>query len=249
MTRSYDAQDVIALPRLKAPGTHALGVALLSAAEPYELPKSLARTLGRLRGSVLSLGEALALVTPRGGYPPETVAADVVVDACAGALRSWLQGWAKLPGVSQAAQAQGVLDDIFKDGLDFTQIAYPDEWGEVGARLKTLHDKGHEETIEALGGKLFLVRLRAAHKTYGDLLGITEAKEAAAPKVRRREAYEATLGALREYVLKVAAHADEEDEASQELVRQLLRPLVELRARTARAAVDAEADTEAPTPV
>lgn len=251
MTRRYDADSVVTLPVLRATGAYALGTALLSAAE-VDGPPTLARGAhARLKSAVTALGAALAAVAPKQGYSPEAVQADTTLDACCSALFHWLDGWARLPEAPEAASASAVLKDIFPKGLDFTQIVYPDQWAESESRLQRLVKLGHDKTVRALGGTPILERLQSAHKAYGLVLGITTAPEAPERnEAARRAPLDAVLDALREYVLKVAAQAEQDDPASEALRDRLLAPLTELRARsrTPTAAEGVATPPDAPKP-
>ncbi len=59
----------------------------------------------------------------------------------------------------------------------------------------------------------------------------------------RRTQLDAFAQSLRAYVLKVASYAEDDDPASEELVGNLLKPLVEHRARATANAADASTPT------
>jgi len=232
MSRRYDAASIVTLPVLKATEAHTLGTTLLTLADAVEVPANAQPSLGRFRGAVNALGAALAAVAPRQGYGPEVVVADNTVDGCWSGQYHWLDGWRRLPGGPESAQADAVIQDLYPTGLDFTQMSYRDQWAESELRIKRLFAKGHDQTVLALGGERFLTRLQAAHAAYGEALGVTAAGEF--PEVNeanRREPLLAFLSALRGYVLKVAAHADPDVEGSEALVARLLAPLTALQPR------------------
>lgn len=96
-----------------------------------------------------------------------------------------------------------------------------------------------------LGGKPFLDEITSAHKAYGEALGITAVKvapESPAIRVARDNATDV----IRSYVLRVAALVRKSDPQTEALSQRLLAPLVNWRARPAKAA-EAE-PVAAPTP-
>lgn len=239
MARSYAANDVIELPRMTAPAAHALGTALLAAGQKYGVPKSAKRAFDGLTTTHAALNDAMVLLASKKKYGPEVIEADRVIDNCWGGLKEWLGGWKRLPGAPQAARAAVVHDLLFSDGLGFIQLPYPEEWSESALRLQRLGGDDHEKAVADLGGKEFLTRLRAAHKAYGERLGITSATDATDPAAGTRRPQLDALGeSLRKYVLKIAAHADEDDAGSEELVANLLKPLTEHRVNAASAAAE-----------
>ncbi len=245
MGRSYTANDVIELPRMTAPSALALGAALLAAAQEFGAPRIAKRALDRLTATHGALNDAMVALAQKKKYGPEVVAADRALDDCWAALSGWLGGWRRLPGAPQAARAGAVYDAVFHDGLAFIQLPYVEEWSESGLRLQRLAADDHEKTVVELGGKEFVTRLRAAHKTYGERLEITSAGAASDPAIgTRRPQLDAFAQSLRAYVLKVASYAEDDDPASEELVGNLLKPLVEHRAR----ATATVSDPATPTP-
>lgn len=240
MGRSYTANDVIELPRMTAPAALALGAALLAAAEEFGAPRIAKRALDRLSAAHAELNDAMVALAQKKKYGPEVVLADRVLDGCWAALGGWLAGWRRLPGAPQASRAGAVYDALFHDGLAFIQLPYVEEWSESALRLQRLAADDHEKTVAELGGKEFVTRLRAAHKAYGERLEITSAGVASDPTLgTRRPQLDAFAQSLRAYVLKVASYAEDDDPASEELVGNLLKPLVEHRARATANAADA----------
>nr|MBK7066249.1 hypothetical protein [Deltaproteobacteria bacterium] len=220
----------------------ALGAAPLAAAQEFGAPRIAKRALDRLtraRRSQRRDGRPRA----EKKYGPES-SPPTALDDCWAALSGWLGGWRRLPGAPQAARAGAVYDAVFHDGLAFIQLPYVEEWSESGLRLQRLAADDHEKTVVELGGKEFVTRLRAAHKTYGERLEITSAGAASDPAIgTRRPQLDAFAQSLRAYVLKVASYAEDDDPASEELVGNLLKPLVEHRARATATATDPAAPT------
>ena len=125
----------------------------------------------------------------------------------------------------QSTTAGSVLDDAFKDGLEFLKIAPQDEWQEAEVRLAILEDKGYREAIAKLGGKPFLDELDFAHNAYGKALGITEVKPVVeSPAIR--DALDDLRHELRAYVLAVSSQVKRKEPATQALADRLLAPLI-----------------------
>ena len=228
MSRQYSAQDVIGLPRMKAPAALGLGEALLAAAEQHGAPKSAQRALERLVDAQKTLSAVLVDDSPQRVSNPEAVKTDRAVDNAWAALHLWLSGWARLEVGTENTEATGALTAIFPDGLAFTQRPYAEAWGESEVRLQRI-TRDWQDLLGSLGGAAFLKSLRAAHRAYGEALKITAVADAPPAPPQRRAALDEFLAALRGYVLKVAAHAEGEDETVQAHVAQLLLPLSRAR--------------------
>src|SRR5438309_758661 len=85
----------------------------------------------------------------------------------------------------------------------------------------------------ALATAPFVKNLEQAHKEYGDALGVTSAKAPPPPPTGVRDKLDAFAGAVRNYTLKVAAHADEPK--LQSVAAELLAPLTTWISRAAKA--------------
>lgn len=229
MARTFEMVDLVELPTLDVQSAYSLGQEILTQAaqEPKKLPAGIERGRGRLqdRLGLLHQAQQQRLGSPSADGRRSRVA-DEGEDAAFAILQGWLSALARLPvSFPEAAQAQGVLDVLFEDGLRFTQLPYKKEWAEADARLARLHRDGLDTVIESLGGRSILRNLRQAHDEYGRALGITQPSPEADP-TSMREPLQAVRGALRSYVLQVTSHADSEDsEAAQALAERLLTPL------------------------
>ncbi len=96
--------------------------------------------------------------------------------------------------------------------------------------------EGLEGPLRALGAERFVSELRAAHARYGKLLGITEVKAPSKAEGSILPLLQAFTNALRPYVLKVSARADDEDPSSLELAAAQLEPLASWRTPPAKKA-------------
>ncbi len=232
MSRSFDASSIVVLPILDVSGAITLGEALLTSAEEagktHKIPKIVAKARDNLasRHQTLRLGAAERLNAAQNVDGTRTVAADRRVDAAWGALHSWLAGYSKLPeSLPQSKQAQTILDEIAPDGLKFLNFSYKAEWAESDIRLLRLASQKHDATIEAWGGKVFLDELTAAHREYGEILGITRTSDKPTAEANLRDALNDFRNALRTYVLRVSAQVDEFDPETVAFGDALLAPL------------------------
>lgn len=170
------------------------------------------------------------------------------VDGVLSGMFDWLYGWSKLPNEPQAKVARSLLAELFPKGLKFTQLPYKLEWSQVEARIVRIDARGLDTKIRQLGGAPFLTQLRKAHKEYGEALGITGVLAVEEPAAGVRDAYDNFLIALRNYVLKVAAHVEPDEPETGELAAILLAPLHAWRIATAGSARDPSAEEPAPEP-
>lgn len=228
----------IILPKLTATGLSAvIGRVIVQAEEQKKLPADIKERAELLGEAKAGLTTALASrVRKVESDSPKAVEADIEEDRAVGALVMFLEAHAKRPGekaAKRAGIAKKILGAVFGDGTAFLKMNHEDEWGEVEARIEQLDSNGYTEEIESLGGAAFIEDLREAHKNYGEVLGITSAREekAAAPKIQ--EAREHAAEQLRRYVATVVGYGAQSDqrEATGEVARKLLLPIYEIRAR------------------
>ena len=141
----------------------------------------------------------------------------------------------------QSAIAQSLLTALYPTGLRFTLLGFQQEWAECQARLDRIDREGLAAKLKALGGEPFLDNLRAAHKEYGEALGVTQVRaEPAPPTAVVKEPLVRLQEALRKYVLQVIAQVEESDATSAQLAEDLLAPLSEWQSRGAKLTAPAE---------
>jgi hypothetical protein len=236
MARSFSANSLVRLPRLSArSAARLLQELLVAASDEKKLPAAIAADRDEMKAAHAELSAELnKRLAGEGEEPPQVRAADSVEDNAFGALFDWLSAWARLPGAPMAGEVEAILQAVFPRGLAFLAIRPSDEWQEAELRLNLLKEKGFDTTIVKLGGKPFLDELERAHKAYGEALGITTVKTSPeAPALR--EARDAALDAVREYVLRVTAHVRKKDPQTTALAERLLAPLSVWKDRAARA--------------
>lgn len=230
MARSYDAPTLVQLPKLTASGAVALGTEVITAAAAAgALPASIEKAFSRVKTTHAGLRKAVQERLPATEEAsPDVRKADRDIDAAWSAMYDWASGWSKIPGKGNAAKAaigQALVATLFGDGLKFTQLKYKLEWSESQARLDAIAKKKLAKQIEELGGGDFLKAIKAAHKRYGDALGMTKVKAPDPEIAALRQPLADYEAALRKYVLRVTANVDDDDAKSQELATKLLAPL------------------------
>jgi hypothetical protein len=236
--RTISPESLVALPRLSAISTARLAYELLTAAKAEKkLPPFIVPDRDELTLVLEALHVELAKrVSGEREDTPRVGAADRIEDNAFGALFDFLSAWARLPADQhpESASAASVLQAVFAGGLAYLAVRPHNEWQEAEIRLRLIADKGHQATIEKLGGKPFLAHLAVAHKAYGEALGITTVNpivETAAIRVAR----DAAIEVIRGYVLRVAALVRKSDPQSEALSQRLLAPLVNWRESPAKA--------------
>src|SRR5262245_44663004 len=227
MARSYSAVDLVQLPNLDAGSAQALGAEILNAADKVKgaepLPESVAEALGDLSQALLVLRKAAAKRLAPPGDPQRAKLADQAIDAAWSGFFDWLSGWAKMPGLAKAKIAGDLSTKLFADGLKFVLLAYKLEWAESDARLLLIKQRKLDVEIKQLGGEDILKALHAAHKAYGEAIGITATPEDSA---KIRDALDGFTDALRAYVIRVSASVSKKDKKSPARAEALLKPIV-----------------------
>jgi len=236
--KRFSLIDLVQLPRMDAATTVALARTLLTLAEDKKkLPAGIAQAKRRLAAVHKDVAEALAqrLMAPTSD-PQRAKIADQGEDLAFSALFDFLTGWSKLPAdFKQAEIARRLLLVLFPTGLRFLQLTFHQEWAEAQARLDRIEKEGLDAHLKTLGGEPFLLALRAAHKEYGEALGVTQVRsETSKDGASVRESLSKLQGTLRKYVVQVVAQVEEDDAASAELAEELLSPLAEYQAKIAK---------------
>jgi len=250
MDRSFDASDMVQLPKIGVAGAIALGTELATQATAAgKLPAPISRAFLTLDVAHLALREAAKDRLPDASLLTSASVreADRTLDAAWSSAFDWSTGWSKLPLETNAAKvaiARTLLVTLFSTGLKFTQMQFKLEWAESQTRLDLIEDEKLDASFAALGGEAFLTTIKIAHKAYGDALGLTKVKtEVTLPSLR--DPLDAFLEALRTYVVRVSAHADPEEPGSTELVKKLLGPVTKWRSAVGQSAEKAPAAGEA----
>jgi len=152
----------------------------------------------------------------------------------------------KAPGRAEASKLHA---EVFgEDGLRFINYRPRRQWDASVKHLAAITTDEAVTVLNAIGAERHLAALRVAHEAFGKAFGFrahTTAQDEAVTSTRAEQL--AAQAALREYVFKVSAQADEEDPESVRLTRFLLAPYIELVEDLARAPRKAPKTPAAPT--
>jgi hypothetical protein len=250
IARTFDPSTLVALPRMSAAGAVTLGHQLIQAATGAT-PAALQPARADLVDAHKALNAAfVAQNPPPDADDPGARDVDRNCDAAWGGLHSMLLGAQRLPGAPAInTAATTLLGALFGSGLDFTQFKYVNQWAESDARLKRVAEQNLEPAFQALGLGYALQAVRQAHAAYSAMLGVSQKRPVPTVPPSLAEPLNAFANALRAYVLKVSAHVDRRDPATQKLADALLAPLRVWETGASRAgATDEPAPAPAGTP-
>ena len=224
----------VVAPRVSVPAAVALGIALLSAA-PKAAPQAVRRAAGRLRESVLSLQQGwrqhvaaglVSLTTPK--------EADNRVDRAFRAMAMRLEALTLLsahagPDVEVATSA---YERLFPDGMRFLNLPHPQQWAHCDRILATIDDDLELlADVERLVGGTTLDEVRAAQQAYGEVLGITSARQSA-DTVPLMDPLETVRSSIVAYTVQIIA-MQSDDRSRLPAARKALAPIDEVRAAQA----------------
>jgi len=240
---NYTGAELFQLPNLDSHGVLALGAALdAAAAAQKKLPPAIAKARTRMAEAMDALRQVTTgrlQASPGTPHRPggDAGEADLREDGAWAALYFLLQAWSRLPGEHpESARAHDLLGALFPNKLDFTRLPYREEWSEAKSRLERMAQEKADQALAAMGAKVFLDELKAAHEAYGEAIGVTRAKAPeAADAGSLRDAREAAVAAVKTYAVKVVANVDEDEPATAKLADGLLAPIVALPRRAAPA--------------
>lgn len=229
-----DLSLYVVAPRLAVPAAVSLGISLLSAT-PKPAPQAVRRAATRLRESVLGLQHdwrrqiatgVTSLATPK--------EVDNRVDRAFRAMSMRIEALTLLsaeagPDVEIASRA---YERLFSEGLRFLNLPHPQQWAHCDRLLATLADDEElAADVERLVGETTLGEVHAAQKAYGQVLGITTAKEDA-DEVSLVEPLEAVRSAIVGYAVQIVA-MQSDDPSRLPAARKALAPIDEVRAAQA----------------
>lgn len=251
-SRTFTAFDLVRLPRLDANTAQSLASAIIAAAEKIALSdgakEALEAVAKALKGIIEASGAHKLKEAPKADGPSK-LEADSALDSAWVGTYDWLSGWARLPEAPKAEIARELRDRLFPDGLKFTRYAFTKQWAESNTRMSLIDEAKLDKIFEELGGNVFLESLRATHRVYGDVLGLTKAKEDEAARAERiRDALDHLANSLRAYILQVVAMVRPSDPEGQAKVDKLLAPVATWQSSASAKASPAQPPVEAPPP-
>lgn len=251
VVRTFEAEEMVTLPRLNANDVIALVTALVTQADAAgALPAAIARELARVRGGLGTLRAGAETRAQENGQSGSKEVWDRALDTAWTALRWWSKGWSLVPHLENAQRAESgrkLEALLFPDGLRFTQMPFRTEWVESQTRLGLIEREALAVVIADLGGTPLLEAVRKAHDDFGRVLGLTEASEVVTSATMRDER-DALIDILRRYVLQVTAHADRDDPDSIALAARLLQPIKTWKSRVSAPATNDETPGAEPEP-
>jgi hypothetical protein len=234
------------LPVLDVPGAVSLGISLLTATDAT-LPEAVKEAAVVVRNDVVELQSQWADQRAAEQKPSaDARPADIRVDRGWSAVGRRLEALQPLP-IPQAQRATVLYTGLFPTGLVFLTLPFKKEWAESEQRLKQIETQGLTEELNELVGDFVIDEVRAAHKNYGKVLGITDAKEAETVPAKVAEALRMLRNTMAVYCLQLVAAAYAKPNAV-ELVRKALRPVDDLRAGQQRRSSDARGRDDAASP-
>ena len=256
-----DASNYTSVPRVNARSGVALAHAMLVAL-PKDAPSNVKHAARHMRADAVALQEA-----SRAGRAAEastdTRRSRRVVDNEADALHATairrLSDFELLATYDPAAaEAAAVLiAALYPRGGEFLRGDMLTQWQATEEWFIALRLEGREKALRGLVGDAFVDAITAVHVEYGEVIGTTKARPAAAPKADLVAPLAALAASTQDLALQLVAFANDRsaDPARCAEARAALRPIDDLRAanarRVAHRAPDAEsalAETDAPLP-
>lgn len=258
-----------AVPQLTTEGTLALASALVRAI-PEPVPAPLERAAQRLRDRVRDAEDAMT-TRQRELVPVDyshEAALDTITDALWAMLRDRLKSWGAFArdelslvreglrgkkaatlraAQDKAARAEDLHVRLFgAEGLAFVQWPYPEQAQRMASLLRLIDEDDLHGDIEQLAGPAVLVALRRCQELYEAMVE---------QRVRREHPPSTDLGqhrrslqrAITRYASAALTLVDDDEPASQQQVRDALRPIETFRARQARVRARASTEKNAPT--
>lgn len=223
-------------------------IAALIVTAPAKAAGALLRALTTLKATGTSL-EAALRAKEFAEPAPNARPYDIVLDRSWGAMIQRLQCWSSLPEGTypEQAQAERLLAILAADGLAVLKLPYEQQWAALKVRLDEVHAQGLDDDLAALAGPRFVEDVRLRFEDYGRVLGLTQAREAAA-EVNLSELLRGAQQRVTEYVVQVVATIDPDDPATAAAARAALRPLLDARDTALAARKSPEAKPDAPQP-
>ncbi len=230
---SIDVSRYIRAPRLSAANGLSLGEQLLQNV-PETPPEAIASAATRVQSQVSVLRAAFGKEVPLVVARPHQV--DIRIDRAWGSVEKRLDaatGLSEEVDRADRERAAELHSKFFGEGLGFLKLEYIAEHAESEKRLQWI--TGVVETdLARLVGANYVENLRAAHRAYGEVLGITAPVDAA-QEAKLAEPLRALSDAIGNYSMQVIAwysNLDAKAEgyaANVELVKKALAPIDKLR--------------------
>lgn len=231
MSEEFDPTPYLRPPSIDVQAGLSLSVALLRAM-PKPPNEGVRKAAVKLRAAAVELQDAWKRGTST-ATPGEKRMADIAIDNAWSALHARLDAYASLPQTHwpKAARAAELIAILFPDGLAFITLPYAEEWAEGDKRLGLIDERGLGTDIDALAGSEFLAEVRRAQARYADVLNVHKPVGGAGGDLT--DPLRALGRAIATYALQVVAMSDGSP-SSIRIVRQVLKPIDDLRAVASR---------------
>ena len=230
---SIDVSRYIRAPRLSAANGLSLGEQLLQNV-PDAPSEAIASAATRVQFQLSLLRAAFGKEVPQVVARPHQI--DIRIDRAWGSLEKRLDaatGLSEEVDRADRERAAELHSKFFGEGLGFLKLEYIAEHAESEKRLQWI--TGAVETdLARLVGANYVENLRAAHRAYGDVLGITAPADAA-QEAKLAEPLRALSDAIGNYSMQVIAWYSNLDATAEgyaanvELVKKALAPIDKLR--------------------
>ncbi len=220
--------DYVTIPHVDVKRGFALGVATLSALPEDAAPpvQAAARDVHAATRALQADWAARTAVEAQDRRP-----IDLRNDRAWGSLARTLEGTASLP-TERGQLAARLHQKLFDDGTGFLQLSYEKQWAEGERRLELIAKEELDSALtRATGGPEHLDEVRASHRSYGEVLHITEPAEQRA-LVNLNESLAKLRAALSAYTLQLVAWGNQ-TEANEAAARAALEPLDTARSEEA----------------
>lgn len=249
MSDTFDVTLYTRAPLLNVASAIGLGASLL-AALPKKPEAKVHKAAKRLRNALVTLQTAWG-DNEKVAKKEDPRPADQALDNGWGSVFARLETYARLPAERhpKAMRAGELLGTLFPTGLTFLTLPYAEEWAESNKRLDRIAADGLDKELDLFVGKEFLAEVRTAHTRYGDMIGATRPRAAAADPAQLAEPLRRVAEAVVHYATQVVATYDPDEPATAGNVRASLAPIDELRsAQAARRMPAGASGSQAPSP-
>ncbi len=244
-SEAFDPLPYVRAPIVDVAGGVGLAVALINHAAP-KAPPAVKAAAEQLREATIRLQEAWRKVPREAKADPRP--ADQALDTAWSALYFRLSGLALLPAAKhpRSARAAELKELLFPgDSRAFLQLDYASEWAESDKRLAQIDENELADHLADIAGPEFLAEIRASHRAFGDLLGITKPSSKPAPPPPLTEPLRNLARALSNYGLQLAAWGNA-DEKARPAVRRALAPFDHFRNASSKRGGEDGNDAPAP---
>lgn len=203
---------------------------------PKDMPSTVKKSAQKMERQRLAAQAAWSERQRALGPSNEDVAKniDILCDRGWAALRSRALAYASLPieDYPQAARAAELVDQLFPEGLGFTQRSYVEQLAAMDALLQRIAEDKLSKELAVLCGPEFLENVQRQLPRYRAMVQSSLARAAETANLSKH--LRLLSQCITEYATKVAATVDSDDELTCQRARLALAPIDSYREATAR---------------